>query len=159
MRGRPTPTSGGLGENARGCETSIQAPCAYALFRSAFAAEIPLEHAQRQPRKRTAQQGGRRATTWPRTTSPPRWTASGLQVKPLYDALHAFTRNGLERAYGARGAAPDGRIPAHLLGNMWSRDGLEAGHLYVVRDPLRRDRLQHLYLSVGMRRPKMLDVS
>lgn len=39
-----------------------------------------------------------------------------LQVKPLYDALHAFTRNGLERAYGARGAAPDGRIPAHLLG-------------------------------------------
>ena len=52
-----------------------------------------------------------------------------LQVKPLYDALHAFTRNGLERAYGARGAAPDGRIPAHLLGNMWSRDGLEAGHL------------------------------
>ena len=82
-----------------------------------------------------------------------------LQVKPLYDALHAFTRNGLERAYGARGAAPDGRIPAHLLGNMWSRDGLEAGHLYVVRDPLRRDRLQHLYLSVGMRRPKMLDVS
>jgi peptidyl-dipeptidase A len=79
-----------------------------------------------------------------------------LQVKPLYDALHAFTRNGLERAYGA---APDGRIPAHLLGNMWSRDGLEAGHLYVVRDPLRRDRLQHLYLSVGMRRPKMLDVS
>jgi hypothetical protein len=78
-----------------------------------------------------------------------------LQVKPLYDALHAFTRNGLERAYGA---APDGRIPAHLLGNMWSRDGLEAGHLYVVRDP-GRDRLQHLYLSVGMRRPKMLDVS
>lgn len=56
-----------------------------------------------------------------------------LQVKPLYDALHAFTRNGLERAYGARGAAPDGRIPAHLLGNMWSRDGLEAGHLYVAR--------------------------
>src|SRR4029453_14402971 len=70
-----------------------------------------------------------------------------LQVKPLYDALHAFTRNGLERAYGARGAAPDGRTPAHLLGKMWSRDGLEAGHLYVVRDPLRRDRLQHLYLS------------
>jgi hypothetical protein len=27
-----------------------------------------------------------------------------LQVKPLYDALHAFTRNGLERAYGARAA-------------------------------------------------------
>jgi len=23
-----------------------------------------------------------------------------LQVKPLYDALHAFARNGLERAYG-----------------------------------------------------------
>jgi hypothetical protein len=65
-----------------------------------------------------------------------------LQVKPLYDALHAFTRNGLERAYGARGAAPDGRIPAHLRGNMWSRDGLEAGHLYVAANG---------HASVGLR--------
>ena len=45
-----------------------------------------------------------------------------LQVKPLYDALHAFTRAGLERAYGTTPASADGLIPAHLLGNMWSHD-------------------------------------
>ncbi len=45
-----------------------------------------------------------------------------LQVKPLYDALHAYTRAGLERAYGRRTAEAHGLIPAHLLGNMWSSD-------------------------------------
>lgn len=45
-----------------------------------------------------------------------------LQVKPLYDALHAFTRAGLVAAYGRSAARADGLIPAHLLGNMWSHD-------------------------------------
>jgi peptidyl-dipeptidase A len=44
------------------------------------------------------------------------------QVQPLYDALHAFTRAGLQRAYGTDAAGADGLIPAHLLGNMWSHD-------------------------------------
>ena len=45
-----------------------------------------------------------------------------LQVKPLYEALHAFVRAGLERTYGAAAVNADGLIPAHLLGNMWSHD-------------------------------------
>ena len=45
-----------------------------------------------------------------------------LQVKPLYDALHAYVRRGLARAYGPGTMATDGLIPAHLLGNMWSHD-------------------------------------
>ena len=43
-----------------------------------------------------------------------------LQVKPLYDSLHAFVRRGLVRTYGAAAANADGLIAAHLLGNMWS---------------------------------------
>lgn len=45
-----------------------------------------------------------------------------LEVKPLYDALHAYVRRGLARAYGPGTVAPDGLIPAHLLGNLWSHD-------------------------------------
>ncbi len=44
-----------------------------------------------------------------------------LQVKPLYDALHAHTRAALARAYGPETVPLDGLIPAHLLGNMWSQ--------------------------------------
>jgi hypothetical protein len=35
----------------------------------------------------------------------------------------------------------------------------ERQFVLAVHDPLRRDRLQHLHLGVGMRRPKMLDVT
>ena len=44
-----------------------------------------------------------------------------LQVKPLYNDLHCFTRAGLQKTYG-KALVPDGQpIPAHLLGNMWSQ--------------------------------------
>ncbi len=44
-----------------------------------------------------------------------------LQVKPLYDALHAHVRAKLVAQYGADKVPPGGYIPAHLLGNMWSQ--------------------------------------
>jgi peptidyl-dipeptidase A len=44
-----------------------------------------------------------------------------LQVKPLYDALHAHVRARLAQTYGADKVPPDGLVPAHLLGNMWSQ--------------------------------------
>ena len=44
-----------------------------------------------------------------------------LQVKPLYDALHAHVRAKLREQYGADKVPADGPIPAHLLGNMWSQ--------------------------------------
>lgn len=44
-----------------------------------------------------------------------------LQVKPLYDSLHTYTRWKLSEKYGKRLVPEDGPIPAHLLGNMWSQ--------------------------------------
>lgn len=44
-----------------------------------------------------------------------------LQVKPLYDSLHAYTRGKLREKYGNM-VPEDGPIPAHLLGNMWSQE-------------------------------------
>jgi peptidyl-dipeptidase A len=43
------------------------------------------------------------------------------QVRPLYEALHAYTRTQLVKQYGAKIAPEDGPIPAHLLGNMWAQ--------------------------------------
>lgn len=43
------------------------------------------------------------------------------QVKPLYEALHCYTRMKLRQTYGNR--VPEaGPIPAHLLGNMWAQE-------------------------------------
>ncbi len=44
-----------------------------------------------------------------------------LQVKPLYDSLHTYTRYKLRQTYGPDVVPADGPIPAHLLGNMWSQ--------------------------------------
>ncbi|PYS87448.1 MAG: peptidyl-dipeptidase [Acidobacteria bacterium] len=44
------------------------------------------------------------------------------QVKPLYDALYVYTRAQLVKKYGASIVPPNGPIPAHLLGNMWSQE-------------------------------------
>ena len=43
------------------------------------------------------------------------------QVKPLYDALHTYTRHKLRQTYGPDVVAADGPVPAHLFGNMWSQ--------------------------------------
>jgi peptidyl-dipeptidase A len=43
------------------------------------------------------------------------------QVKPLYTSLHAYVRTRLAEKYGPKVVAPDGPIPAHLLGNMWAQ--------------------------------------
>jgi peptidyl-dipeptidase A len=44
-----------------------------------------------------------------------------LQVQPLYDALHTYTRYKLRQAYGPSVVPATGPIPAHLLGNMWAQ--------------------------------------
>ncbi|RMH93048.1 peptidase M2 family protein [Lysobacter pythonis] len=43
------------------------------------------------------------------------------QVKPLYEELHCYTRDKLERKYPGKGSV-DGLLPAHLMGNMWQQD-------------------------------------
>jgi peptidyl-dipeptidase A len=44
------------------------------------------------------------------------------QVKPFYDALHAYVRAQLVKKYGEALVPKDGPIPAQLLGNMWAQD-------------------------------------
>jgi peptidyl-dipeptidase A len=45
------------------------------------------------------------------------WT----QVRPLYVSLHAYVRRKLREQYGPDVVPDKGRIPAHLLGNMWAQ--------------------------------------
>ncbi|MEX2964371.1 M2 family metallopeptidase [Microbulbifer sp. TYP-18] len=54
------------------------------------------------------------------------------KVKPLYEALHCHVRARLNERYGDEVVPPNGKIPAHLLGNMWAQ---EWGNIYdVVKD-------------------------
>ena len=55
-----------------------------------------------------------------------------LQVKPLYDQLHCYTRDRLNAKYGAAVQKPTGPIRADLLGNMWAQ---EWGNIYDVVAP------------------------
>ena len=55
-----------------------------------------------------------------------------LQVKPLYDQLHAHVRRRLGRQYGTDVVPQDGPIPAHLLGNMWAQ---QWGNVYDLVGP------------------------
>ena len=40
------------------------------------------------------------------------------QIEPLYHQLHAYARKALIKQYPGK-MAPDGLIPAHIMGNMW----------------------------------------
>jgi peptidyl-dipeptidase A len=54
------------------------------------------------------------------------------EVKPLYEALHCFTRAGLNRTYGDQVQPATGPIRADLLGNLWAQ---EWGNIYDVVAP------------------------
>jgi peptidyl-dipeptidase A len=54
------------------------------------------------------------------------------QVKPLYDSLYTYTRRKLSEKYGKEVVPPDGKIPAHLLGNMWAQ---QWGNIYPLLKP------------------------
>jgi peptidyl-dipeptidase A len=43
-------------------------------------------------------------------------------IRPLYQALHAYVRRRLTAHYGPEIVAPDGPLPAHLLGNVWAQE-------------------------------------
>jgi peptidyl-dipeptidase A len=58
------------------------------------------------------------------------------QVRPLYDALHAYVRGRLRRVYGAALIPERGPIPAHLLGNMWAQSW---GNVYPLVAPKESD--------------------
>ncbi|MFN3726890.1 MAG: M2 family metallopeptidase [Allosphingosinicella sp.] len=54
------------------------------------------------------------------------------EVRPLYEALHCFTRAGLNRQYGDQVQPATGPIRADLLGNLWAQ---EWGNIYEVVAP------------------------
>lgn len=47
--------------------------------------------------------------------------AQWQKVKPFYEALHCHVRAKLNEQYGDEIVPPHGKIPAHLLGNMWAQ--------------------------------------
>jgi peptidyl-dipeptidase A len=53
------------------------------------------------------------------------------QVKPLYDQLQCYAKNKLVGQYGER-AQVDGKIAAHLTGNLWQQDW---GNLWPILKP------------------------
>jgi peptidyl-dipeptidase A len=55
-----------------------------------------------------------------------------LQVKPLYDQLHCYTRAKLNEKYGDAVQPATGPIRADLLGNMWAQ---EWGNIYEIVAP------------------------
>lgn len=54
------------------------------------------------------------------------------EVKPLYEALHTYTRRKLSEKYGADVQPRTGPIRADLLGNMWAQ---EWGNIYDIVAP------------------------
>lgn len=54
------------------------------------------------------------------------------QVQPLYEQLHCYVRAKLSERYGEDKVDPSGKIPAHLLGNMWAQ---EWGNIYPFVKP------------------------
>ena len=55
-----------------------------------------------------------------------------LEVKPLYDQLHCYTRTKLNQKYGSSVQPATGPIRADLLGNMWAQ---EWGGIYDIVAP------------------------
>ncbi len=90
------------------------------------------------------------------------------QVKPLYDALHTYTRHKLRQTYGPDVVAATGPVPAHLFGNMWSqtwdnlypilkpatsKDDFDLGKTLVARKTSPADMTRYaerFYTSLGM---------
>ncbi len=54
------------------------------------------------------------------------------QVKPLYEQLHCYVRGKLNAKYGDAVVPKDGKIPAHLLGNMWAQ---QWSNIYPLVEP------------------------
>jgi len=67
-----------------------------------------------------------------------------LQVKPLYEQLHCYTRTQLEKKYSDKGHVQGGMLPAHLLGNMWQQDW---GNLWPILQPYSNEQAGNLDIT------------
>lgn len=78
------------------------------------------------------------------------------KVKPLYDALHCHVRAKLNEHYGDDVVPGTGKIPAHLLGNMWAQTW---GNIYELVKPEESQQsydLTQLILDNGMSEVEMV---
>ncbi|MPT48134.1 MAG: peptidase M2 family protein [Sphingobium sp.] len=92
------------------------------------------------------------------------------EVKPLYDALHCYTRDGLSLKYGEDVQKTSGPIRSDLLGNMWAQQwggiydlvapkgagdlGYDIGELLKARgdDPVKMVKIgEGFYSSLGLK--------
>ncbi len=55
-----------------------------------------------------------------------------LQVRPLYESLHAYVRGELSKKYGKDVVPQTGPLPAHVLGNIWAQ---QWGNIYPLVAP------------------------
>ena len=78
------------------------------------------------------------------------------QVKPLYDALHTYTRHKLRQQYGAELVPAEGPIPAHLFGNMWSQNW---NNLYPLLKPAGTKDTYSLSATLAARNTSAADMS
>lgn len=72
------------------------------------------------------------------------------KVKPLYDALQCHVRAKLNQHYGDEVAPKSGKIPAHLLGNMWAQQWGNVYDLVKPEDAKQSYDLTQLVLDSGM---------
>ncbi|MFC5576494.1 M2 family metallopeptidase [Lysobacter niabensis] len=74
-----------------------------------------------------------------------------LQVKPLYEQLHCYTRTQLEKKYGDKGHVAGGMLPAHLMGNMWQQDW---GNLWPVLQPYSNAQAGNLDITAALKQAR-----
>jgi peptidyl-dipeptidase A len=72
-----------------------------------------------------------------------------LQVKPLYEQLHCYTRTQLDKKYGDKGHVAGGMLPAHLMGNMWQQDW---GNLWPILQPYSDEQAGSLDISSTLKK-------
>lgn len=71
-----------------------------------------------------------------------------LQVKPLYEQLHCYTRTQLDKKYGEQGHVAGNMLPAHLMGNMWQQDW---GNLWPILQPYSDEQAGNLNISAALK--------
>ncbi|MFA0789739.1 M2 family metallopeptidase [Microbulbifer echini] len=80
------------------------------------------------------------------------------KVKPLYEALHCHVRAKLNEHYGDEVAPAQGKIPAHLLGNMWAQEWGNVYDLVKDKDMQAPYDLTQLVVDSGMSEQDMVKV-
>jgi len=80
------------------------------------------------------------------------------KVKPLYKALHCHVRAKLNEHYGDDVVPSQGKIPAHLLGNMWAQEWGNVYELVKDEDMQAPYDLTELVVESGMSEQDMVKV-